>query len=104
ILTGLLGLPLDFVSGYVVEHRFGLSEQTLAKWAADQAIGIAVGAIVTFAAVLPIYALLRRSPRRWWLYAGLLAIPFIFAIFLLEPIWVSPLFHTFGPLLVRGLE
>ena len=103
-LTALLALPLDFVRGYAVEHRFGLSEQTLAKWAADQAIGFVVGTIVTFAAVLPIYALLRRSPRRWWLYAGLLAMPFIFAIFLLEPIWVSPLFNRFGPMKDHALE
>jgi Zn-dependent protease with chaperone function len=103
-LTALLALPLDFVGGYVVEHRFGLSEQTLAKWAADQAIGFVVATIVTFAAVLPIYALLRRSPRRWWLYASLLAIPFIFAIFLLEPIWVSPFFNRFGPMKDHALE
>jgi Zn-dependent protease with chaperone function len=104
LLTSLFALPLDFIREYVVEHRFGLSEQTLAKWAADEAIGLAVNGIVTFAAVLLIYALLRRSPRRWWLYSGLLAIPFIFAIFLVEPIWVAPLFNKFGPMKDPALE
>ncbi len=104
LLTALFALPLDFIREYVVEHRFDLSEQTLGKWAADEAIGLAVNTMVTFAAVLPIYALLRRSPRHWWLYAGLLAIPFIFAIFLLEPIWVAPLFNKFGTMKDKALE
>jgi STE24 endopeptidase len=104
VATTLLALPLDFVRGYVVEHRFGLTDQTFAKWAIDQAIGLAVATFVTFVVVVCIYALIRRSPRRWWLYGGLLAIPFIFAMFLLEPIWVAPLFNTFGPMKDRALE
>ena len=31
----LLNLPLEFYSGYVLEHRFGLSTQTAAAWFGD---------------------------------------------------------------------
>ena len=31
----LLNLPLDFYSGYVLEHRFGLSTQGFASWLGD---------------------------------------------------------------------
>jgi CAAX prenyl protease N-terminal, five membrane helices len=33
--VALLSLPLDYYSGFVVEHRFGLSTQSLASWLAD---------------------------------------------------------------------
>ena len=45
-----------------------------------------------------------KSPRRWWLYTGLLAIPFIVLVSLVQPIWIDPLFNTFGPMKDKTLE
>ena len=103
-LAALLALPLDFIRGYVVEHRFGLSDQTLVKWLSDQAIEFAVETATTFVTVVVIYALLRHSPRRWWLYASALALPFVFVIFVVDPVWVAPLFNKFGPMKDTRLE
>jgi Zn-dependent protease with chaperone function len=38
------------------------------------------------------------------LYTGLAAIPFIVLISLVQPIWIDPLFNTFGPMKDRTLE
>lgn len=100
----LLGLPLAYVAGYVVEHHFALSNQSHAKWATDALVGAGLGLAVGAAIVLGIYALLRASPRRWWLYAGLAAIPFIVTVFLVSPIWIDPLFNRFGPMKDSALE
>src|SRR4029434_7918815 len=48
--------------------------------------------------------LLKKSPRRWWLYTGLAAIPFIVLVALVQPIWIDPLFNTFGPMKDKALE
>jgi Zn-dependent protease with chaperone function len=45
-----------------------------------------------------------RSSRRWWLYLGLLSVPFLFATMLVKPIWIDPLFNTFGPMKDKALE
>jgi Zn-dependent protease with chaperone function len=50
------------------------------------------------------YLLLNKSPRRWWLYTGLLAIPFIVLVSLVQPIWIDPLFNKFGPMKDKALE
>jgi Zn-dependent protease with chaperone function len=50
------------------------------------------------------YLLLRRSPRRWWLYAGLATIPIATLLLVITPIWVDPLFNDFGPVKDRALE
>jgi Zn-dependent protease with chaperone function len=48
--------------------------------------------------------LLKKSPRRWWLYTGILAVPFLFFVTLISPIWISPLFNEFGPMKDKALE
>src|SRR5262245_49729223 len=71
ILFTLLQLPLDVVSGFYLEHRFGLSRQSLRAWIWDQVKGLIVGAILGTGAVEGIYALLRYFPARWWIYGSL---------------------------------
>src|SRR5437773_10423908 len=39
----LFDLPLAFYSGHVLEHRFGLSRQSLAAWIKDQLKALAIG-------------------------------------------------------------
>jgi STE24 endopeptidase len=104
IITSILDLPLDYYSGFVREHAYDLTRQTFAKWASDQMIGLAI-AVVVFALFgwIPFW-LMQRSPRRWWLYAGLAAIPFYAATILVEPIWIAPLFNTFQPMRDKALE
>ncbi len=104
LLIALLGVPLAFYRGFVRQHAYGLSNQSLEKWATDWLIGVGVSA-VGLALVLWIpYLLLRRSPKRWWLYAGLAAAPLATFILLISPIWLDPLFNEFGPMKNAALE
>jgi Zn-dependent protease with chaperone function len=50
------------------------------------------------------YLLLKKSPRRWWLWTALGAIPLIVATIFIQPLVVDPLFNTFGPMHDRALE
>ena len=97
-------LPLEFYGGFVVEHEFGLSNQTLAKWSNDALMGLIVLLVTGVAFLWVPYSLLRRSPRRWWFYTGLLIVPFLFFVELVAPLWVEPLFNKFGPMQNWALE
>jgi len=94
----LLNLPLDFYSGYVLEHQFGLSTQGIASWFGDwgKSLGIvaAIGVIVAWV----FYAVVRRSPRRSWFYFWLATIPLVLTYILIEPYAIEPLFYKFTPL------
>jgi Zn-dependent protease with chaperone function len=100
----VLTLPLAYSEGYARQHAYGLSTQSLEKWLSDWLKGVAVSG-VGLALVLWIpYLLLRRSPRRWWLYAGLATAPIAAFTLLVSPIVLDPLFNKFGPMEDRVLE
>jgi STE24 endopeptidase len=104
VVTFAIGLPLAYYQEFVVEHQFGLSNQSFGKWLGNSLIQLGVGTVIGYLVVLGIYAALRKSPTRWWLYAGLAAIPFVFLMILIAPVWIDPLFNKFGPMKDRGLE
>jgi Zn-dependent protease with chaperone function len=103
-LVFLIDLPLSYYEGFVRQHQYGLSNQSLAKWSSDSLIRLGVEMIVGFLFTWVPFFLLARSPRRWWLYTTLLSIPFLFASVLVKPIWIDPLFNDFGPMENQALE
>jgi Zn-dependent protease with chaperone function len=104
VVTFFIDLPLGYFSDYAMEHSFGLSNQTLAKWLQDNFISLAISCVMSFLFLWIPYLLLKKSPQRWWLYTSLLAIPFIFLMILVQPLWIDPLFNKFGPMKDKALE
>jgi STE24 endopeptidase len=47
---------------------------------------------------LLVFFAIRWSPRRWWFYFWLVALPFLLLMFFLEPVIIDPLFFKFAPL------
>lgn len=104
VVTFLLSLPLDWYSDFVRQHAYGLSDQTAAKWWKDALTGLAIGCVATALTLWVPYLLLKASPKRWWLYTGLAAIPMIVVLLVVTPIWIEPLFNKFGPMKDKALE
>ncbi len=104
VISFVIDLPLSYYQGFVRQHAYGLSNQTFGKWAGDEAKGLMVGVVMSVLFLWVPYLLLKKSPRRWWLYTGLLAIPFIVLVALVQPIWIDPLFNKFGPMKNQALE
>lgn len=103
-VMALLGLPFSYYVGFVRQHAYGLSSQTLEKWATDWVKGVVVSGVGLALVVWIPYLLLRKSPRRWWLYAGLASIPVASLVLVVSPVLVDPLFNDFGPLRDPSLE
>ncbi len=104
VITFVIELPLSYYQGFVRQHAYGLSNQTFAKWLTDSLTGLAVGVVIGALFLWVPYLLLKRSPRRWWLYTGLLMIPFLVLMILVQPVWIDPLFNEFGPMKNKALE
>ena len=104
ILTFVIDLPRAYYEEFVRDHAYGLSSQTAAKWWSDQLISLAIGCVFLALVLWLSYLLLRKSPRRWWLYTGLAAVPFLLLMIVVKPVWIDPLFNTFGPMKDKTLE
>ncbi len=89
----LLTLPLDFYSKYVLEHRYHLSNQTLAGWIWRQVKGYLVGGVIGMALLAGLYFLLWHTGWAWWLWAtaGWLAVTLVLGRLL--PVVILPLFY-----------
>jgi STE24 endopeptidase len=89
----VLSLPLDFWSGYILEHRFGLSNQTLAGWLWRQIKGYLVGGPLGLLLLFGLYSLLWFSGSYWWLWAaaGWLVVTLVLGQLL--PVVILPLFY-----------
>jgi STE24 endopeptidase len=98
VTATVLSFPLDYYAGYRLEHHFGLSTQTLASWLGDWGKSLALGVIAGVVLIWVFYAVVRRSPRRWWLYFWLATIPIVLFVMFLEPWVVEPMFYKFTPL------
>jgi STE24 endopeptidase len=109
ITQGILELPTA-IYGHHLERRYDQSVQTWGAWLADQLKGLAVGLVVAIPLVWLLYAILRRSPRRWWLWFWLATLPVLVFLIFVSPVLIDPLFFRFEPLapahpdLARAIE
>jgi STE24 endopeptidase len=97
-LTESAGLLLAFYSGFLLERRYGLSNETLRGWAVDQGKSFAVATLLGCGAVLVLYPLMAAWPERWWLAAGVIFSLIIVGLANLAPVLLLPLFYTVKPL------
>lgn len=97
-------LPLGYAFGFARQHAYGLSNQTLAKWTGDNLKGLAVGLVGGALVVWIPFLLLRKSPRRWWIWTTVAAAPVMVFALVVSPLLVDPLFNKFGPMQDKALE
>jgi STE24 endopeptidase len=97
-ITELVSLPLAFYSGFVLERRYELSNESPGAWLLDQAKSLAIGFLLSAVAASILYALIRRSPGGWWLPAGLVFAVLIVGLAQIAPVVLLPLFYTVKPL------
>jgi Zn-dependent protease with chaperone function len=63
-------------------------------WTKGEFLSIGFGIIL----VLILFAVMRRSPRRWWLYFWFPAVLILLGVIVITPLVIDPLFNKFEPL------
>jgi len=100
----LVSLPLNYYVGFVQPHNYDLSNQTVNRWLSNYIKGAAVTIVIGLVAGWFPFLVIKKSPRHWWLYLGLLAAPTLCAMEFIQPVLIDPLFHQFQPLQDKALE
>jgi len=104
VFVPLLLLTIDVLSlpTAIWSHRLALKYQQsiegwgswLVDWVKGEAVEMAIGVVLVWI----LYAVIRKSPRRWWLYFWVAAVPLIILGAVAEPLIIEPLFFKFTPL------
>lgn len=94
----LLDLPGDFVEGFSLERRYGLSKQRPAAWLRDRTKGLGVSIAITLPLVELLATAIGRAPRRWPLVATLGTLPLLVLANVVAPTYIAPLFNSFEPI------
>ena len=97
-IDALIDFPTDFAEGYAIEHRYGLSDQSIRSWFTDALKQEAIGAGVAIALGGIFAAAVRRWPARWPHVASIGAFPLLLLANLVVPIYIMPLFNEYRPI------
>ena len=103
-INGVVSLPLGFYSGYLHEHRYELSTETVPHWLRERAKGLAVGAAFGLVGVNLLYAALERWPDRWWVVAGAAFSVLTLVLANVGPVLLLPIFYRITPLTSEALR
>jgi Zn-dependent protease with chaperone function len=93
-----IGMPLAFYSEFLLERRYGLSNETLRTWLRDRAKAFAIGLVLGGGGAELIYWLMRLSPDWWWLAGGAIFTVIFVGLTNLAPVVLLPLFYSVKPL------
>ena len=91
----LLELPWESYSQWWREKQYGLNNQTWLGWFSDDAKVTLISLVVIALFFTAIYALIRRAPKTWPIWAGLLTGVFLLLTNWAQPVVLDPLLNTY---------
>lgn len=108
-MQGLIAIPLwllifsclqlaDALLGHHVSLQFGLSVERWGLWWGDWLKSLGLTLLVGTFVLSVLYGLMRRTPRRWWIWFWIFTVPLVVAGTVIAPLVVDPLFNHFEPL------
>lgn len=96
LLLKLLSFPFSFHSGYIWQHQWGFSTQSLGSWFRDDIKTSFLDLGLTLLGGILLLGLIKHWPRTWWVVGGSFFAVWLIFQSLLWPIVVSPLFNNFS--------
>ena len=99
----ILHLPLN-IYWHALSLRYEQSIEPWGAWLSDWAKRELLAAGFGIVIVLILFSVMRRSPRRWWLYFWFPAVLIMLGLFVMTPLVIDPLFNQFERLSLRHAD
>jgi STE24 endopeptidase len=98
VAGGLVSLPFELYSTFVIEERHGFNRQTLRGFVLDRVKGAAVAVALGGPLLAGLLGVMERMGASWWLWAWALVVGFNLLAAWIYPTLLAPLFNRFTPL------
>lgn len=89
---------LDFYGGFVLEHEFSLSNQTIFGWLKKTTKKVMLSLPMLLVAGEVLYFFLRHFPNYWWVLTAAAWLMFTIVLGRIAPVLIIPLFYKCSPL------
>lgn len=98
LILSIIFFPVTIYLGYFLEHKYNLSNQTIAEWFWEEGKGFLLGIVIGVPLLLLFFFLLNSFTQYWWLFFA--AVLFLFSVVMarIVPILILPLFYKILPL------
>jgi STE24 endopeptidase len=94
----LLFVGFDFYGGFLLEHKFSLSNQTALGWLKKSVKKESLSLLILLIAGQTVYFFLRHFPNHWWLPATAAWLLLTIVLAKITPALIIPLFYKCNPL------
>lgn len=103
-LLYLISLPVSYYSGFVLEHKYDLSKESIGEWSKDQVKSFSISLVFMVPITLGLFFLGRSFPDLWWLYAGILLFVISGILSNISHLVILPLFYDLEELENESLK
>jgi STE24 endopeptidase len=98
IVSGLLDLPFEYYSQFVLEEKFGFNKMSLRLFITDMIRSTLLGVALGLPLLWVVLSLMDKAGQLWWLYTWMVWTGFQLLMMLIFPTVIAPLFNKFTPL------
>lgn len=102
--SGLLSIPFDLYTTFVIEKKYGFNTKTFRLWFVDSLKSLILGTILMLILISASLALIEYFPTYWWLVVWCFFLGFSIFLMYLSPYIIEPLFNKFSNLDDEELE
>ena len=97
VILAVADLPLGVIA-HRASLKYHVSVQGWGPWFVDNAKGLGVSLALGIPVALFLNWVVRRSPRRYWIWVWFISLPLILIGTFLEPVVIDPIFNKYSPL------
>lgn len=97
VVSDIIRLPWTIFANWDFDRSYDLTRQPLGDFLGQAALSSVVSGLFGAVFILGIYALIRRTGRRWWVWTGFFTAIVTAAMLLVVPTLIEPLFNDYKP-------
>lgn len=93
IAGSIIFFPLNFYSGYILEHKYNLSNQNLFKYFFEKVKALLVSALIGIPILILFFWVLREYETFWWLPFAIFMFFISVVLSQIFPVFILPIFY-----------
>jgi STE24 endopeptidase len=100
----ILSFPISYYTGFYLEHKYNLSNQTFWKWILEGLKGLLVSLVIGVPILLLFYFVLNYFGTNWWLPFAIIMFFISVVLSQIFPILIFPIFYKISPIENESLK